>query len=146
MTQKMAQSQSPQILKKSRQDIQQHLRQAMATLRLLQLSARDRPLTIKSSWGDFQQIAALSSAQYRMPIKRKATPQDISHMDFWLTAMANLPEGQRRIVMARACSIPWRRLEEMDGRSHTTLRKVEADALNYLGASFGEYKRLNKAF
>jgi hypothetical protein len=36
---------------------------------------------------------------------------------------------QRRIVWARACNIPWRRLEDMDGRSHVTLRKIYVEAL-----------------
>lgn len=53
-------------------------------------------------------------------------------MDFWLVALANLPEDERRIAMARACGIPWQRLEEMDGRSHTALRKIEAKALQSL--------------
>ena len=55
-------------------------------------------------------------------------------MDFWLIALSILPEDERRIVMTRACGIPWLRLEEIDGRGHTTLRKIEANALQRLGA------------
>ena len=134
MTIKMAQPRPQQFSKKLKQDIQQQLRQTMTTLRLLPLNARDRPNMPKSSWGEFKQIAMLSSAQYRTPIRRKATPQEISEMDFWLIALGNLPEDERRIAMARACGIPWRRLEEIDGRSHTTLRKIEARALQRLGS------------
>ena len=137
MTIKMAQPKPQQFSKKLKQDIQQQLRQAMTTLRLLPLNARDRPNVTKSSWGDFKQIAALSYPQYRTPIWRKATPQEISEMDLWLMALADLPEDERRIAMARACGIPWRRLEEIDGRSHTTLRKIEAKALQRLGSSYG---------
>ena len=133
MTIKMAQPRPQQLSKKVKQDIQQQLRQTMTTLRLLPLNARDRPNMPKSSWGEFKQIAMLSSSQYRIPIRRKATPQEISEMDFWLIALGNLPEDERRIAMARACGIPWRRLEEIDGRSHTTLRKIEARALQRLG-------------
>ena len=133
MTIKMAQPRPQQLSKKLKQDIQQQLRQTMTTLRLLPLNARDRPNMPKSSWGEFKQIAMLSSPQYRTPIRRKATPQEISKMDFCLIALGDLPEDERRIAMARACGIPWRRLEEIDGRSHTTLRKIEARALHSLG-------------
>ena len=107
----------------------------MTTLRLLPFNARDRPNMPKSSWGEFRQIATLSSLQYRKPIRRKATPKEIPEMDFWLVALANLPEDERRIAMARAFGIPWRRLEGIDGLSHTTLRKIEARALQRLDAS-----------
>ena len=137
MTIKMVQPKTQQVSKKMKQDIQQQLHQTMTTLRLLPLDARDRPNMPKSSWGDFKQIAMLSSSQYRTPIRRKATPKEISEMDFWLIALGNLPEDERRIAMARACGISWRRLEEIDGRSHTTLRKIEAKALQRLGTSIG---------
>ena len=109
MTIKMAQPRPQQFSKKLKQDIQQQLCQTMTTLRLLPLNARDRPNMPKSSWGEFKQIAMLSSPQYRTPIRRKATPQEISKMDFWLIALGDLPEDERRIAMARACGIPWRR-------------------------------------
>ncbi|NQW08292.1 MAG: hypothetical protein HQ481_00220 [Alphaproteobacteria bacterium] len=52
------------------------------------------------------------------------TPGAIDRMDavlFWLL-VCDLEA--RRLVWARACCIPWRRLEDQDGRSHMTLRKV----------------------
>jgi hypothetical protein len=53
-----------------------------------------------------------------------------------------LDEQSRRIVMARAMGVPWRRLEEMDGRSHTTLRKVETSALiSMMGAAMQSLTR-----
>ena len=60
----------------------------------------------------------------------KPTPKQITHMQFWIYQILTLDEEKRRIVMARAAGIPWRRLEEIDGRSHTTLRKIEKTALN----------------
>ena len=50
-------------------------------------------------------------------------------MEQCLDRIMALDLSSRRIVLARAAGIPWRRLEEMDGRSHTTLRKVEVSAL-----------------
>ena len=94
MTIKMPQPRPQQFSKKLKQDIQQQLRQTMTTLRLLPLNARDRPNMPKSSWGEFKQITMLSSPQYRTPIRRKATPQEISKMDFWLIALGDLPEHE----------------------------------------------------
>ena len=68
----------------------------------------------------------------RRPVRAKATPQKIAMMEYWLDLMLMLDDDCRRIVMARACRITWRRLEEMDGRSHTTLRKVERRGLEVL--------------
>jgi hypothetical protein len=101
-------------------------------LKLMPLGRLDRPLRTKSSWGDFHQAAVLSMASHRRPVRRKPSPEKISNMEQWLDALLDLPEGERRIVVARACRIPWRRLEEMDGRSHTTLRKVERLGLDKL--------------
>ena len=109
--------------------VRAELQKAMTTLRLLPLTAQDRPKLPTSAWGDFKQIASLSTGRLRRLIRRKATPEDISNMDYWLNILALLPESQRRIIVARACGIAWRRLEEIDGRSHTTLRKIEKSGL-----------------
>ena len=40
---------------------------------------------------------------------------------------------RRRIVWARACRVSWRRLEDRDGRSRTTLHKIQRDGLAAIG-------------
>ena len=120
-------------------EVRENLREAMATLRSLPLQGRDRPKKIASAWVEFQQISFLSSSSYRKPVRPQATPEKISHMNSWLDAVLRLPDQHRRIVMARACGIPWRRLEEIDGRSHTTLRKVETLGLTMLRSGGGNW-------
>lgn len=61
---------------------------------------------------------------YQNPSPHKSTPQEISAMDEVLNWLFILTPEERRIVWARACNIPWRALEDHDGRSHVTLRKV----------------------
>lgn len=114
--------------------IRLHLAMAMKTMRLLPHRPGDRPMAVRSSWGAFDQASRFLSGRERQPIRQKATPRQIRHMEYWLDAMLQLDEEGRRITMARACRISWRRLEEIDGRSHTTLRKIERNALmNLLG-------------
>jgi len=113
-------------------EVRKHLEDALATLKLMPLGKLDRPLRSKSSWGDFHQAAVLSMSSHRRPVRRKPSSEEIFHMEQWLDALLGVPEEERRIVVARACRIPWRRLEEMDGRSHTTLRKIERLGLDKL--------------
>jgi hypothetical protein len=53
----------------------------------------------------------------------------VSRADAAVLWLLWLEDAPRRIVWARASGIPWRRLEDLDGRSHTTLRRVEGEAL-----------------
>ena len=53
-------------------------------------------------------------------------PAAIDRLDSVLEWLLVCDDEERRLVWARACRLPWRRLSEMDGRSHMTLRKVEA--------------------
>jgi hypothetical protein len=56
-------------------------------------------------------------------------PAAIDRMDVVLTWLLPLSVDQRRILWARACGVAWRRLEDMDGRSHVTLRKIYNEGL-----------------
>jgi len=53
----------------------------------------------------------------------------ITRMDECLEWLMPLNGTNRRLVWARACKIPWRRLEDADGRSAVTLRKHHQYAL-----------------
>ena len=109
--------------------IREELRQMGKVLATLPLNSRDRPGRARSAWPEFHQESVMVSAQYRRKSIAKPSPQAISCADMWLQLVMRLPTDARRIVMARASGISWRRLEEIDGRSHTTLRKVEYKAL-----------------
>ncbi|MDF1791456.1 MAG: DUF6362 family protein [Thalassobaculaceae bacterium] len=54
------------------------------------------------------------------------SPQAIDRMDRTLVWLLACDDESRRLVWARATGIPWRKLEDMDGRSHVTLRKIVA--------------------
>ncbi len=110
-------------------EVRKHLATAMATLKILPMEVGDRPAKLKAAWPAYNQISMMSAGGERRPIRLKATPKQVSHMYYWLDAAMNIDEDWRRVVLARACRIPWRRLEEIDGRSHTTLRKIENSAL-----------------
>jgi len=66
---------------------------------------------------------------YQNNTPHKSTPREISAMDEVLNWLFILTPEERRIVWARACNIPWRALEDHDGRSHVTLRKIHRRGL-----------------
>lgn len=103
------------------ENVRMHLAKAMKTMRLMPLSAGDKPIGAQAFWVPFHQDQRGWSASGRRAIRQKSSPKQIKHMEYWLDAVLGLDEEMRRIVMARACRISWRRLEEIDGRSHTTL-------------------------
>ncbi len=119
-------------------EVRKHLATAMATLKILPIEDGDRPAKIKSAWPAYNQISAMSTGGERRAMRLKATPKQVSHMYYWLDAAMEIDEDWRRVVLARACRIPWRRLEEIDGRSHTTLRKIENSALATLAPHLEE--------
>jgi len=114
------------------EQVREALANAMQILRIMPLSYQDTPSRLRSKWPEFNRGPEQVGGVMRRPVRIKATPQQIALMEHWLDLMLVLDDDCRRIVMARACRIPWRRLEEMDGRSHTTLRKVERRGLEVL--------------
>lgn len=101
------------------------LREAADTLRRLPRGlARPR----LSSWPEVvRDSAALLAGDvgaHRRP--SPPAPQAIDRMDRTLAWLLACEEEERRLVWARAMGISWRRLEDMDGRSHVTLRKIVA--------------------
>ena len=109
--------------------LKQILRQMGKTLSALPLTQLDKPMSVRASWPDYNQKGGMVSSAYRRSSKTISSAKDISDAEYWLSVVSKLDIPSRRIVMARAMGITWRRLEEMDGRSHTTLRKVEEAAL-----------------
>ena len=110
-------------------EMRAHLRKAVKTLKTQPYRNGDKPRGVISSWV-LVDASDIGVGDKNPRHKRlKSTPKQISHMHYWVDQMLALDEESRRIVMARAAGIAWRRLEEIDGRSHTTLRKVEKAAL-----------------
>ena len=116
-------------------ELRLHLKRAMKTLKTQPHKPGDRPKRAISSHVLMEAMGQGCGVGRAKKNLLKASPKQITHMQFWLDEMLKLDDDSRRIVMARAANISWRRLEEIDGRSHTTLRKVEkAGLIHIMGA------------
>lgn len=100
------------------------LREAADTLRRLPRGVAKPRL---SSWpAVIRDSASLLMADGGARRPSPPSPQAIDRMDRTLAWLLACEEEERRLVWARAMGISWRRLEDMDGRSHVTLRKIVA--------------------
>ena len=116
-----------QAQKQAISDIRIKLVEAVRIMKVMPLSERDRPSGVKSRWVSFDNRGDASTKRHQK-VQITPQPREIDRMEQCLDRIMALDLSSRRIVLARAAGIPWRRLEEMDGRSHTTLRKVEVSA------------------
>ena len=116
--------------------LRQRLRRAMQTLKRMPPGRFDKPAGVHAAWPALLQAPHLVSAEYRKPERILPSPAEITEMEQCLDALLGLEPEMRRIVMARAAGFPWRKLEALDGRSHTTLRKLERRGLMILMNSY----------
>ncbi|MQA64311.1 MAG: hypothetical protein GEU76_00170 [Alphaproteobacteria bacterium] len=111
-------------------EVRARLKEAAAVLRALALGLRDRPAGLMAHWPDVVrqgfEAYGYDSVRLRPPTP---SPAAVSRADAAVLWLLWLEDAPRRIAWARASGIPWRRLEDLDGRSHTTLRRVEGEAL-----------------
>jgi hypothetical protein len=119
-------------------EIEARLEEAAKTLVALKLTIRDIPSRHMVRWPDVVR-GSLDAYGFTPQRPRVAapTPGAIDRADETVAWLLWMDAEQRRIVWARACKIAWRKLEDLDGRSHTTLRKVRAAGLDAI------LKRLN---
>lgn len=76
-------------------------------------------------WPEVVQTSIHSFGEARIACRLAApSPRSIDRMERVLGWLFHCDDDSRRIIWARACGVSWRRLEDMDGRSHVTLRKV----------------------
>lgn len=110
--------------------------EAADTLRALRLSARDRPSTTLARWPDVVHQAMLAYGWTATKVRPPApSPDAIDRLDRTLEWLWPLADDERRVVMARAFRLPWRRLEDLDGRSERTLRTMHARVLGRIAAA-----------
>lgn len=86
-----------------------------------------------SSWPDVVKSSAelyMSMPNFIKPAA--ATPDAIDRLDLVLDGLIQLNAQERRILWARASKISWRRLEQFENLSHTTLRKYHQGGLERL--------------
>lgn len=111
--------------------------EAAETMRALRLGSRDRPQArLLARWPDVVHQAMLAYGWTGAKVRPPApSPAAIDRLDETLAWLWPLADDERRLVMARAFRLPWRRIEDLDGRSERTLRKVHATALEKIAAS-----------
>lgn len=116
--------------------IKARFEEAAETLRALRLTARDRPSATLARWPDVVHQAMLAygwaGARFRPPAP---SPEAIDRLDETLSWLWPLADDERRLVMARAFRLPWRRLEDLDGRSERTLRAIHVRLLHRIAAA-----------
>lgn len=119
-------------------EIEARLEEAAKTLVALKLTIRDIPSRQMVRWPDVVR-GSLDAYGFTPQRPRVAAPSPaaIDRADETVAWLLWMDGEQRRIVWARACKIAWRKLEDLDGRSHTTLRKVRTAGLDAI------LKRLN---
>lgn len=112
-------------------EIEARLEEAAKTLVALKLTIRDIPSRQLVRWPEVVRGAldayGFTPQRPRVPAPQPAAIDRADETVQWLLWMTT---EQRRIVWARACKVAWRKLEDLDGRSHTTLRKVRATGLD----------------
>jgi len=114
-------------------EVKARLKEAAQVLKCISLGNRDLPARLGASWPDVVR-QGMEAYGYGPPSRRPVspTPAAITRADESVMWLLWLDEVARRIVWGRASGIPWRRLEDMDGRSHMTLRRIEAAGLEVL--------------
>ena len=105
-----------------------YLEAAAATLRAMPRASLKAHLT---SWPEVvrDSVSLLAASDRTRTRPPSPHPRAIDRMDEVLSWLLACEEAERRILWARACKIPWRKLEALDGRSHTTLRQVAGRGL-----------------
>jgi len=120
------------------EQIRARFEEAAATLRGLRVGKRDRPEARLSRWPGIVHQAMLAygwnDARMRPPAP---SPEAIDRLDETLSWLWPLADDERRLVMARAFRLPWRRIEDLDGRSERTLRNLHARVLNAIALRAG---------
>jgi hypothetical protein len=107
--------------------IKERLKEAADALRRLPPGLRRARLT---GWPDVVR-AASEAYGYGAAQTRPAAPSPaaITRMDETLGWLFCVDAEARRVAWARASGISWRKLEDIDGRSHVTLRRIHDRAV-----------------
>ena len=116
------------------ENVKARLREAGQTMWRLRESGWNAPEEMRAKWpaflSDYPDTLKVTSA---LP-----SAKAIDRMDEAFGWLSWLEDGPRQIVLARACRVTWRRLEDKDGRSREKLRKLHDEALATIVARLRE--------
>ena len=101
----------------------QLLRQAARTLAALPADAFTKPAAVRSVWPEMIRGSYIVITGTLKNSGSRPTLRQIDEMDNVLACLAGLDETARRLLWARACGVQWRKLEQMFGRSRTSLNR-----------------------
>ena len=124
--------------------VKARLREAAATLKRMHLERWDYPSQRTAWWPDVvRQVSDAYGYQDTHMARSVPPPGAIDRMEEvirWLLWLED-GDGDRKLVWARAEQITWRQLEDADGRSRETLRKIHDKALAVIVGRLVEKKR-----
>lgn len=106
--------------------IKYYLKEAADTLHRLPRAYGKARLT---GWPDVVQNSFTLDFSTKRTRPASPSPAAIDRLDESLSWMFACNQEQRIVVWARACGVAWRKLEDIDGRSHVTLRRIEDGGL-----------------
>ena len=123
--------------------VKARLREAAATLKRMHLERWDYPSQRTAWWPDVvRQVSDAYGYQDTHMARSVPAPGAIDSMEEvlrWLLWVED--DGDRRLLWMRAEQITWRQLEDMDGRSRETLRKMYDKALAVIVGRLAEKGR-----
>ena len=102
--------------------IKHYLKEAADTLHRLPRAYAKARLT---GWPDVAQNSFAHELSPGRTRPASPSPAAIDRLDESLGWMFACDQEERIVVWARACGVAWRKLEDIDGRSHVTLRRIE---------------------
>jgi|SRR5882724_5546869 len=126
-------------------EVEHRLGEAASTLRRLPKPKHGSPAAMQAAWPDI--VRRTFHDAPKDLVMRAAVPPAamITAMDEALRWLLWDVEIERKILWARACRVSWRRLEDADGRSFMTLRKVHREALLTIAGQLSQPKNATMA-
>ena len=110
--------------------VKARLREAAATLKRMHLERWDYPSQRTAWWPDVvRQVSDAYGYQDTHMARSVPAPGAIDSMEEVIRWLLWLEDGDRKLVWLRAERVTWRQLEDTDGRSRETLRKMYDKAL-----------------
>lgn len=114
--------------------VKERLIRAALTLKSLPHNPRDKPQTFITAWPDMLRPSKKGEILKRGKQRIIPNNKDITEAYEVIDALYNLTEFQRRLLWARAVSIPWKSLQHKTGKSRTHLNRLHQNALLALQA------------